>query len=63
MKPQITSTGVVEARNVEDAVGLKIEAEPARRTHWERQLVSTWGKGNRGEWSHGICKGCIQEID
>ena len=63
MKPQTTSTGTIEARNVENASGLKIEADPARRTHWENQLAYTWGKGNRGEWELGTCKGCNQDID
>lgn len=53
-----TPIGTVEARNVEEATGLKINAEPVRRTPWEKMLCETWGGGNRGEWAHGFCKGC-----
>jgi hypothetical protein len=58
-----TTQGRVESRNVHESVGLEINIEPHRRTEWERRLTKTWGTGDRGEWSHGICKGCGTEID
>lgn len=63
MKSNITPIGTVEARNVEFATGLKIEMDPARRSPWERRLTQAWSSGDRGEWSYGICKGCMAEID
>jgi hypothetical protein len=57
-KTKPTPLGTVEARNVEDATGLKITIEPHKRDNWEKQLVHFWGKGDRGEWSMGMCKGC-----
>ena len=64
MKPTITPLGQIEARNVEHATGLKyVNPDQSKRTPWEKQLVHTWGNGDRGEWEHGICKGCGVEID
>jgi hypothetical protein len=58
-----TPIGTFEARNTDEAVGLQINVEPSRRTPWERRLAQSWGTGDRGEWTHGICKGCGTEID
>ena len=56
-KTKPTPLGNVEARNVEDATGLKITLEPHKRDNWEKQLAHFWGRGERGEWSMGMCKG------
>lgn len=63
MKP--VSTHLIEVGNVHDAIGLRIEIRPDKRSRWENRLAATWGNGNRGEWAInlGICKGCACEID
>lgn len=64
MKPNITPIGLAESRNVENATGLPaINADPSHRNAWEKQLAHTWGRGDRGEWTFGACKGCAREID
>ena len=63
MKPKIAPIGLSEARNVENSTGLKINPDARNRSSWERQLVHTWGRGDRGEWTFGACKGCNHEID
>ncbi len=58
--------GTVEARNVQRLASLEIDANPGRRTKWERQLVQTWGNGGNFEpWDFGQrrCRGCRAEID
>lgn len=54
----------LEAMRVKIAVGLAIEPNPHRRTHWEKRLVSTWSDG-ANEWAliDGLCKGCRRPID
>lgn len=65
MKHHTPSIHEIEARHVAEAVGLTIEPTPHKRTRWEARLATTWGKGDRGAWSHerAICKGCGCEID
>lgn len=62
---QIVSTHSLEVGHVYDAVGLRIEIRPDKRTRWENRLAQTWGAGTRGEWAItlGYCKGCACEID
>lgn len=62
---QTDSTHSIEVGHVYDAVGLRIEIRPDKRTRWENRLAATWGNGNRGEWAVtlGCCKGCACEID
>lgn len=51
--------------NVSRAVGLTIDADPMKRTVWDRRLAATWGGGTRPEWKFGqpICRGCGKDID
>lgn len=65
MKPKPPTIHEVEARNVSDSTALTIETAPQKRTRWEKRLVETWGRGDRGVWdqSLGICKGCGSAID
>lgn len=62
---QTVSKHSIEVGHVYDAVGLRIEIRPDKRTRWENRLAATWGSGNRGEWAVtlGCCKGCGCEID
>lgn len=52
-----------DTANVRAAVGLEINNEPQFRRPWEQQLAHTWGDGEKGEWVHGLCKGCACSID
>lgn len=66
MRPKTVTPADIDVRSVYAAVGLQIEAQPHKRTAWERRLVATWSHGHaRAEWQaeQGICKGCACEID
>lgn len=60
MRSEPLTVGMVEARNVERATGLKISPEPRKRSRLHLRLASTWGNGQRPEWQpgQGICKVC-----
>lgn len=64
-RAHVVSASDIEARRVNEATGLVIEAKPHKRTPWERRLVATWTKSPLPEWdwSLGICKGCASDID
>jgi IstB-like ATP binding protein len=62
MKPKTLTLGESQARNVYRCVSLEINPDANKRTNWEKQLAHTWGTGDRGEWSHGFCKGCGNDL-
>lgn len=60
MKTEPLTIGMVEARNVERATGLRIANDQRRRSRLQLRLAQTWGDGQRAEWhpGQGLCKVC-----
>lgn len=60
MRHEKHNVGMVEARNVERATGIRISPEPRKRSRLHLRLASTWGNGQRPDWEpgQGICKVC-----
>lgn len=50
--------GSIEVERVASAVGVTIEADPAKRSELHQRMVRTWD-GTR-EWQSGLCKVCGQ---
>jgi hypothetical protein len=56
-----TSMGTIEAERVAEAVGVSIEADPAKRSELQQRMVRTWD-GVR-QWRHGLCKVCAAPFE